>query len=546
MGADRLRTMSSQLRDLVAVTILALVARVGAALVVWWPPYTDPAYYSLVAQRLAEGHGFTVPVLWSFLEVGSRIPEPAVLPVPSNGHWMPLTSIVSAGSMAVFGPTWQAGQVPMVILAAALVPFTYLMAQELWPSRFVGWSSAILAIFAGPLLIMYPTIDNFAVFGACGAVAIWTSIRAVRSARPGPWLVVAGAAAGLATLARIDGTLLTLAPATAWLVRRGRGPWRSETGGATLRWGVASAATYLLVIAPWLARNAATYGSPLPSAGGHTLWITTYNEQFSIGHEVSAATYLAMGLPEIAISKLGAWVELVGRTGVLLGGVFVFFFIAGLWRSRSRPDVAPFLIYFIAMFFAMGAIFTVHAPKGAFYHSAPAWLPFAFPMAIASVGGAASAAGRFWPFLRRPATHRFLVVAGLIGAISLSLVGSTILYGQWARSREREDQAASFLRVHAARDDVVMTSDPAGIYPLTANPGIAAPFDPYPVLERVVAAYGVDWVIVTRPGPGEVDPLGLWDGASATDIEGNHPAFLPDRPAFEGDDLRIFRVVDNA
>ena len=62
------------MRDAVAITLLALGARVIAALAVPDAPYTDPAYYTLVDQRLAEGHGFTVPVIWSFLEVGSRIP----------------------------------------------------------------------------------------------------------------------------------------------------------------------------------------------------------------------------------------------------------------------------------------------------------------------------------------------------------------------------------------------------------------------------------------------------------------------------------------
>ena len=89
---------------MIVLGIVALVARAAAAAVVDWPAFTDPAYYSLIAQRLADGHGFTTPVLYSFLEVGSRIPDPAVLPVPSNGHWMPLTSIVAAASMAVFGP----------------------------------------------------------------------------------------------------------------------------------------------------------------------------------------------------------------------------------------------------------------------------------------------------------------------------------------------------------------------------------------------------------------------------------------------------------
>ena len=120
---------------------LRCVARIVAVALVPWPPFTDPAYYSMIAQRLAEGHGFTTPVLWSFIEVGSVIPDPAILPVPSNAHWMPLTSIVAAASMAVFGSTYIAGTLPLVVLSALLVPFTYLVAIELLGSR---WA-AILA-----------------------------------------------------------------------------------------------------------------------------------------------------------------------------------------------------------------------------------------------------------------------------------------------------------------------------------------------------------------------------------------------------------------
>src|SRR5687767_411196 len=271
--------MSTQTQDIILLSAVALFARAAAAIVVDWPAFTDPAYYSLVAQRLAEGHGFTIPVLYSFLEVGSRIPEVPVLPVPSNGHWMPLTSVVAAASMAVFGPTYWAGTFPLVVLSALLVPLTYAVTWELWSSRWVAIVAAALAIFAGPLLVMYPSADNFAVFGATGAASLYCSMRAVRAARPGPWLAAAGAFAGLATLARIDGVLLTVAVATAWFVRRGWSPWRSvATGGASLAWGLASAAAFLLVLAPWLVRNASVFGSPLPSAGGHTLWIRSYNE----------------------------------------------------------------------------------------------------------------------------------------------------------------------------------------------------------------------------------------------------------------------------
>jgi hypothetical protein len=124
--------MRPPVRDLVLCFLAALAVRALGAWLVSAPPYTDTAYYQLVAERLAGGHGFSVPVLWSFLEVGGQLPADPMLPVPSNGHWMPLTSLVAAGSMLLFGTDWRAGQVPMVLLSAALVPFAYLVAWELW------------------------------------------------------------------------------------------------------------------------------------------------------------------------------------------------------------------------------------------------------------------------------------------------------------------------------------------------------------------------------------------------------------------------------
>ena len=525
-----------RLVDLAVLTLLALIARIAAAAIVDYAPYTDPAYYTLVAKQLATGHGFTVPVIWSFLEVGSHLPSPASLPVPSNGHWMPLTSIVAAGSMALFGPTWRAGQVPMVLLSTLLVPLTYQIGWELWQRRSVALLAGVLAIFTGPLLLYYPTVENFAVFGVAGALCLYAATRAVRSARPGPWLVVSGALAGVATLARIDGVLLPVAPAVAWLVIHG---WRR---GPLLAWGFASALAFLAVLAPWLARDVAVFGSPLP-ASGHMLWITTYNEQFSIGHAVDAAHYFAWGLGNIIGSKLSAWVDILGRTAVLLGGTFFFTFLPGLWLYRRRPELLPFIAYWVVMAVVMGVVFTFHAPRGAFYHSAPAWLPFALPMAVASVGPVFNGVGRLWPFLRRPQTQRFLAMVGTAGAILLSLVGSSVIYGQWDRSHRLDVAAASFFEDQHATSDVVMYADPATLALLSGNPGVAPPFDPFPVVERVIAAYHVRWVVVQLGSGDKTDALNFWPGAAATDVEGNRATFLPERPAFEVPGaLRIYRV----
>jgi hypothetical protein len=243
-------------------------------------------------------------------------------------------------------------------------------------------------------------------------------------------------------------------------------------------------------------------------------------------------------------SKLVAWWEIGWRTVVLLGGIFGFLFFAGLWRERRRAEVAPFVAYWVVMFVAMGAIFTFHAPHGAYYHSAAAWLPFAFPMAVAATGPVLTALGRWWRFLTRPPTHRFVEVAAVVGAVVLSVVGSVALYRLWDSSHQRELAAAAYLRESGQTDVTVMYGDPASLWHLTANPGVAAPFDPYPVVKEVIDAYGIELVIVALREDAEIDPLGLWEGGNAVDADGNQATWLADEPMFEADGVRIYAVVD--
>lgn len=535
---------SVALRDLAILGAIALVVRAIGAWLVPAPPHVDAAYYTMVAEQLATGHGFQTPALWSFLEVGGRIPLEPTLPVPSNAHWMPLTAIVASGSMALLGPDWRAGQVPMVVLSSLLVPMTYLIGLQVWRSRRVAVIGASLMIAAGPLLLMFPLVESFALFGVLGALTLAASVRAAEGARPGPWLMIAGIAAGLASLTRIDGVLLTLAPATAWLVQR---PFAADSAFSTSRtavaWGAASAGAFVAVVAPWLLRDLAVFGTPFPSPGGRLLWIRDYNEHLSVSLDLSISRYLEWGPLAIVGSKLRAALEVAGRTLGLLGGIFGAYFVAGLWIHRHQRRLAPVLVYLAAMFATMILVFTEHAPKGAFLHTAPAWLPFALPMAVASVAPASNAVGRFWPFLRRPATHRFLEVAGLIGAVVLAIAGAIALLAQWQVRQERFEAASDFLTESASDDDVLLAGDPSSLYLRTGLRGVATPFDPYPVLEQIIRGYGVDWVVVILDPGTVVDPLGLWDGALAVDANGVSADFLEPQPAFESEGVRIYQVT---
>ena len=529
-------------RDLAIITAAALVLRAVGALVVPWVPYLDASYYTLVAERLATGHGFTVPVIWAFLDVGGTLPQDPGLPIPSNAHWPPLGSIAAAASMAVFGPTWQAGQIPMTIISALIPGFTYVVARDVFGGRLLAIGAAILAIFAGPLFILYPAIDNFALFGVLGTAAMWMSTKAVRSGRPDRWLIGAGAMVGLATLTRIDGIVLAVAPAAAWLIGRGWTPWPAGPGRPSFIGGAASALAFFLVLTPWLLRNLEVFGTPVPTSGGTMLWITSYNEQFSISRELSPARYLDWGWANIIGSKLTSWGVVAGRTMVLMGGFLVISFVGGMWAFRRRSELAPFLVYFVSIFVLMGGLFTFHAPQSAWYHSSPAWLGFGLPLALAGIPPTANAVGRFWPFLRRPQTHAFLGAIGVVAAIVLSVLGSLNLWNIWVSNRERDLTAASFFLERGLTDDVVMTREAAMLNLMTGNPAVSFPLDPYPVIEEVVRAYDVKWVVVTQLRDELRAPLGLWDGGAAVDQDGNRADWLAEDPAFETGNVRIFEV----
>ncbi len=63
------------------------------------PGYMDAEYYYSVAVQLKEGMGFNEMIIWNFLD------DPAGLPHPSNGYWMPLPSILAWIGMVMTSST---------------------------------------------------------------------------------------------------------------------------------------------------------------------------------------------------------------------------------------------------------------------------------------------------------------------------------------------------------------------------------------------------------------------------------------------------------
>ena len=102
----------------------ALLVRVAVGAAFAGPAYPDSYYYYSVAQQLATGHGLTIDYIWNYVDVGGQVPTNPTLPIPANGHWLPLAVLVQVPFILVLGPTALAAQLPMWLAGAAAAPLT--------------------------------------------------------------------------------------------------------------------------------------------------------------------------------------------------------------------------------------------------------------------------------------------------------------------------------------------------------------------------------------------------------------------------------------
>lgn len=226
----------SRSRDGLAVAVVALAARLAVA--AWaagaFPPTADGAYYHRIAERIAEGHGYTW--LW---------PDGAVT---YAAHYPVGYPALVALAYAIFG-----AKPAVAMLVNALVGAAGALAVHDLAARA---TSRRLAFTAGIAMALHPALVPYtAALMTEGATASLLAIAAALSQRAReagaprarrPWLVLAGVAMGAATLVRPQS--LVLAPVLGWVAAGGTA--RARALAAVVVTGLA-----LVVCAPWTARN---------------------------------------------------------------------------------------------------------------------------------------------------------------------------------------------------------------------------------------------------------------------------------------------------
>jgi Dolichyl-phosphate-mannose-protein mannosyltransferase len=488
-------------RTAVLLFVLALAVRLVLVAGFADPAYPDSFYYVDVARSLASGHGFSVDFVWIFAEVGGTLPTNPVLPIASNGHWMPLASIVQVPFIWLLGPTAFASALPFAICGAFAAPIARGIALEAGASRRIGLGAGLLGAIPALATPFMAQPDNFGLYEPLVAAALWMAARGMKgNARS---YALAGVLVGVATLARNDGVLVGAAVGLAFLWDRWRA-WRS--GGsrppAIPVWAaVACAGLFILVVAPWLARQLAVFGTISPStASGKVLFIRDIGEWNSITTPATLEHLLGQGLGPLIASRIDGLLAAIAIFSILIGGVVLApFMVVGAWRRRRSRDFGPFLTYAAVLFAFSTLISAVHVPGGTFIHSAIALAPGAYVLALEGIAefvGWIAARRRTWD---AAAAERIFTAAAVGFALFVGVAGSLTTQAIWSGRRDDFRAVAAALdTARAPATDRVMSIDASGTRYWTGRGGVVLVNDPLDTVEGVASAYDIRWLVVNR------------------------------------------------
>jgi hypothetical protein len=392
---------------------LGLIVACLAALWVRVPGYMDADYYDAVAERLASGQGFTEPFLWNYLD------DPSGLPHASHLYWMPLTSIVAAMPMVVFGIGFRVAQIPFTLLTATLPLLTAASALRLGLSERKAWLSGLLACTSGFYLPYFVTTDNFSLFAVLGSLALLMMAVAVKRPSMIRWLLV-GALIGLAHLARADGLLL-LVPAmfAIWYAKRRR--------FLALLFVIIG---YVILMTPWWTRNLFLLGTPFPQGASRSIWLVRYDELYSFPASIlTPERWLDAGWLTLLEARGQAILSNLQSLLAVNGYVFLApLMIVGIKRCLDRPLVRIAMTYLVLLLAVMSFIFPHIGARGGFFHSSAALMPALWALAVEGLEKAVSWVGekRGWEPLKPLAVFNTTAIA-LGGALAIFLYWGRVI-----------------------------------------------------------------------------------------------------------------------
>ncbi len=539
------------------VFAVALLVRAWAAAQVPFPIPEDATYYWGVARNLVDGQGLTSNALWSYV-TPSRDPATGAFelffPRPAFEIWLPLPTLLAAIPMLLLGSTSYAATLAVPVLLGAVIPALawrigadLAVERGLSPerARTLALGSGLVSAVALPLVLPSALLDSTVPFGVAALAACLLGTRLLREPR-GAWvrdprLLGLGVALGVAALARNEAIWVALGwAALAWW-QRPDGRTARESRAVRARLVLVPAVVALIVVAPWLVRQALVFGSPLPGQAITNAWAITGNEIFAWNDPATLAGYLAAGPAAWLGDRVNGFSHNLLSVLTLPGVPVAVVGIAGLpWVIRSRT-LRLLLVSAIATFAITTLLFPVQTTWGTYLHAAAP----AHVLLIVS-GLSALDAGLAWVGRRRRWTRPVAWLGPLFaGAGALLFLGIGVpSYGANAAGTEAR-YAALTARFAALGDPLdptvpVIANHPVWVAEANRTRALALPDEPVSSVIEIARAFGARYLVLDGT-------LGSWPARLATDPDARclAPVSLP--PAVgassSATDFTIYRIA---
>ena len=264
-------------------------------------------------------------------------------------------------------------------------------------------------------------------------------------------------------------------------------------------WAALAGAGYLLGALPWYVRNWLTWGSPLPMAGGQTMFLRRFDDIFAYGIEVSPAALVADG-----------WgLVLTGRLAGLIGNLVPLFQIAlfalaplaalGVRRLWREPAARPALLYVGILYLGMSLVFPTTSPRGSFFHGLTPAVPVLYAALIRGLDTAVGWVGawRRWDLAEARAIFLAAAVVFQIGVAGY-LAWQFVLVRGW--EVPIAEAAAGWLDEHAPPGEPALFIDPPAFAVIARRPAVMVPSNSVDALLAVAQRFRAPWLILGPRG----------------------------------------------